>query len=143
MLFCLWNIFCNFYISTSRSLWAMHNMAVFCGSLILCWYGMLLKYYLNDFEIVPVAHIITGITIAFTFHICWISVMRSFCFKIFSASFLITFVSLGIATSIDIYVPFFIIINYDVWFTVRNSSVVRTCWLLSWPVSTNFGTCFY
>jgi hypothetical protein len=29
---------------------------------------MLLAYFLNDFEIVPVAPIITGITLAFTFH---------------------------------------------------------------------------
>ena len=30
---------------------------------------MLLTYFLNDFEIVPVAPIITGITFVFTFHI--------------------------------------------------------------------------
>jgi hypothetical protein len=29
---------------------------------------MLLTYFLNDFEIVPVAPIITGVTLAFTFH---------------------------------------------------------------------------
>jgi len=29
---------------------------------------MLLTYFLNDFEIVPVAPIITGITLVFTFH---------------------------------------------------------------------------
>ena len=29
---------------------------------------MLLTYFLNDFEIVPVASIITGITFVFTFH---------------------------------------------------------------------------
>jgi hypothetical protein len=29
---------------------------------------MLLTYFLNDSEIVPVAPIITGITLAFTFH---------------------------------------------------------------------------
>jgi hypothetical protein len=34
---------------------------------------MLLTYFLNDFEIVPVAPIITGITLAFTFHMCCIS----------------------------------------------------------------------
>jgi hypothetical protein len=53
----------------------------------------------------------------------WISVMRSFCFKIFSASFLITFMSQGVATSIDMYVPFFIITDYDVRLIVRDSSV--------------------
>ena len=41
---------------------AVPNMAVFCSSLTLCFPGMLLTYYLNDFEIVPIAPIITGIT---------------------------------------------------------------------------------
>jgi hypothetical protein len=37
---------------------------------------MLLTYFLNDFEIVPVAPIITGITLVFTFHIRCISIAR-------------------------------------------------------------------
>jgi len=47
---------------------AVHNVAVFCSSLTSCFPGMLLTYFLNDFEIVPVAHIISGITFVFTFH---------------------------------------------------------------------------
>ena len=43
-----------FYISTFRSMCAVHNMAVFCSSLTSCFPGMLLAYFLNDFEIVPV-----------------------------------------------------------------------------------------
>ena len=54
-----------FYISTFRSMCAMPNMAVFCSSLTSCFPAMLLTYFLNDFEIVPVVPIITGI---FTFH---------------------------------------------------------------------------
>ena len=65
-------------------------------------------YFLNDFEIVPVASIITGITFVFTFHMRCISVVSSLYF-IFSASFLITFLSSEIATSINILVPFIII----------------------------------
>ena len=57
-----------FYISTFRSMCAVLNMAVFCSSLTSCFPGMLLTYFLNDFEIVPVAPIITGITFVFTFH---------------------------------------------------------------------------
>ena len=38
---------------------------------------MLLTYFLNDFEIVPVAPIITGITFVFTFHMRCISIVRS------------------------------------------------------------------
>ena len=40
--------------------------------------------------------------------------MRSLYFKIFSASFLITFLPPGIATSINKHVPFFIITGYNV-----------------------------
>jgi hypothetical protein len=36
---------------------------------------MVLTYFLNDFEMVPVAPIITGITLVFTFHICFIIII--------------------------------------------------------------------
>ena len=67
---------------------------------------MLLTYFLNDFEIVLVAPIITGITFGFTFYMRCISIERSLYFKIFSASFLITILSPEITTSINIHVPF-------------------------------------
>ena len=54
-----------FYISTFRSMCAVPNMAVFCTSLSSWFPGMLLTYILMT-EIVPVAHIITGITFVFT-----------------------------------------------------------------------------
>jgi hypothetical protein len=59
-----------FYISTSRSMSAVPNMAVFCfcTSLITCFPSMLLSYCLSDFEMIPVTPIITGIIFAFTFH---------------------------------------------------------------------------
>jgi hypothetical protein len=47
---------------------------------------MLLTYFLNDFEMVPVAPIITGITFVFTFHMRCISIVRSLYFRIFPAS---------------------------------------------------------
>ena len=43
---------------------------------------MLLKYFLNDFEMVPVAPIITGITFVFTFHMRCISIVSSLYFRI-------------------------------------------------------------
>ena len=69
---------------------------------------MLLTYFLNDSEIVPVAPIITGITLVFTLHMCCISIVRSLYFRLFSSSFLITFLSPEIATSINlrVHVPF-------------------------------------
>ena len=42
---------------------------------------------MNDFEVVPVAPVITGVTFAFIFHMFCISVVRSLYFRIFSASF--------------------------------------------------------
>jgi len=43
------------------------NMAVFCSSLTSWFPGISLTYFLNDLEMVPVAFIITGITLVFTF----------------------------------------------------------------------------
>jgi len=71
---------------------------------------MSLTYFLNYLEMVPVAPIITGITLVFTFHMRCISVVSSLYFKIFSASFLITFLSPGIATSIIIIIIIIIIL---------------------------------
>ena len=65
-----------FYISTFRSMCAVPNMAVCCSSLTSWFPGMLLTYFLNVFEIVPVAPIITGITFVFTFHMRCISIVR-------------------------------------------------------------------
>ena len=66
----------------------------------------MLTYFLNDFEMVPVAPIVTGITFVFTFYMRCISIVRASYFRIFSASFLITFLSPEIATSINIHVLF-------------------------------------
>jgi hypothetical protein len=44
---------------------AVSNMAAGCSYLMSCFPGMLLTYFLNDFEMVPVAPIITGITFVF------------------------------------------------------------------------------
>ena len=40
-----------FYISTFRTMCAVPSMAVFCSSLTSCFLGMLLTYFLNDFEL--------------------------------------------------------------------------------------------
>jgi len=66
---------------------AVANMAAFCSSLTSWFSGMSLTYFLNDLEMVPVAPIITGITLVFTFHMRCMSIVRSLYFKIFSASF--------------------------------------------------------
>jgi hypothetical protein len=64
---------------------AVPNIAVFCSSLTWCFPGTLLKYFLKDFEMVPVAPLITSVTFVFTFHMRCISVVRFLYFRIFSA----------------------------------------------------------
>ena len=56
-----------FYISAFRSMCTVPNMTVFWSSLTSCFPGMLLTHFPNDFEIVPVAAIITGIIIIIPF----------------------------------------------------------------------------
>jgi hypothetical protein len=51
-------------------------MAVCCGPLISCFPCMLLRYCLNDSEMVPVGHIITGNTFSFTLHVRCIYIVR-------------------------------------------------------------------
>ena len=117
-----------FCISTFRSTCAVPNMAVFCSSLISCFPGMLLRYSLSHFEMVPVAHIITGITFACIFHMHWIYIMSSLYFKLFSAFFLITLLSPRIATFINMHVPFLlsrIMMSGLLWGIVLS---VGTCW---------------
>jgi hypothetical protein len=57
-----------FYISTFRGMCAVPNTAILCSSLISCLADLLLRYYLSDFEMVPVATIMTGITFARKIH---------------------------------------------------------------------------
>jgi hypothetical protein len=47
-----------FHVSTFRSMCAVPNMAVFCSSLTSWFPGTLFTYFLNDFEIVPVAPVL-------------------------------------------------------------------------------------
>jgi len=73
------------YVSTFRSMCAVPNTAIFCSSLTLWFPGMLVTYFLHDFEMVPVPPIITGIAFVFTFH------MRLFIILIIIISFTILF----------------------------------------------------
>jgi len=75
---------------------AVTSMAVVGSSLILCFPGMLLRYCVSDFHMVPVSPVINSITFTFTFLMRRIYIMRSLRFNIFSASFLITLLSPGI-----------------------------------------------
>jgi hypothetical protein len=73
---------------------AVLSMAVLCSSLMSCFPGMLFRYVLNDFEMVPIAPIMTGITFDFTFYMCCISIVRPLYFKIFSGALLLQFMNI-------------------------------------------------
>jgi hypothetical protein len=84
---------------------AVQNMTVSYRSLISCCPGMLLRCFLNDFEVVPVARF-TGIAFISIFHTCSVSVVKSLCFRIFSDYFFVTFLSSEIAVCINVGAPF-------------------------------------
>jgi len=45
------------YISTFQIVCTVPNMAAFCSSLMSCFPGMLLRYFVNDSETLPVASV--------------------------------------------------------------------------------------
>ena len=64
-----------FYINTFRNMCAVSCTAVFCSSLMSCFPGThTYRYFLNDFQVVPVAPIITSNTFVM-FHICYIIII--------------------------------------------------------------------
>jgi hypothetical protein len=145
MLFPMLNVL-YLYISTSRSTCAVPSMAVVCSCWMSCFTVMLLRYFPYDFEMVRVAPIITGITFIFALHKSCIYILRSLYFRIFSASFLVTFLSREIAASIYIHVSFFFnTVNGVRFYCCGMVLSVCTRWfhsmvtLHSWLVSTNCG----
>ena len=116
-----------FYISTFRSVCAVPSMAVFCSSLISWFPGMLLRYFLNYFEMVPV---ITGIIIHFMFDICYISKHKSFYYLLSCIFLALLFV--GTATSL--------ILIWHIFYTYWHSfTATDTC--LIWHIFTGTDTC--
>jgi hypothetical protein len=61
---------------------------------VISWY--VAHVFSKSFEMVPVAPIITGITLVFTFHMCCISIVRSLYFRIFSAIIIIIIIIINI-----------------------------------------------
>ena len=54
-------MFRTFTLALSAVCVCSAQYGVFCSSLILCFPGMLLRYCLSDFEMVPVAPVVTGL----------------------------------------------------------------------------------
>jgi hypothetical protein len=68
-------MFCTFTLVLSE---VCVQYGCFLYFLILPFPVTLLMYFLNDFEIVLAAYIVTGVTFVFTFHMSCVSVVRSF-----------------------------------------------------------------
>jgi hypothetical protein len=79
MIFHILSMFCTFTL-------VLFEVCVQCPvwmHYVVTWFpSMLLRYCLNDFGMIPVDPVITGITVAFTFHMHWISVVWSLYFII-------------------------------------------------------------
>jgi hypothetical protein len=68
MLFSLRNMFCSLHQHFPQYICAVHSVVAFCTSLISCIPGTLLRYCLSNFEMAPIAAVVTGVTLAFTLH---------------------------------------------------------------------------
>jgi hypothetical protein len=79
-----------FYICTLRSTCSAQYILSFCGSLISCSTGILLRHCLSvKWFQSPLLLLVSPLF--FVFHMQWISVIRYLHYRIFSASFLIIF----------------------------------------------------
>lgn len=58
-----------FYIYTFRNMCTVHGMAVLCTSIMSCFPGVLLRYFMSDFEMDVFAPVIAGINFVFTFFV--------------------------------------------------------------------------
>ena len=112
------------HCSTFRIMCDVPSIAVFCSESIKCFPGTASKFFFRLLVTIPVAPVITGITVNFRFHTRCISIHKLLYFNFFSASFCTTLLSAGIATSISVHVFsfLFLIIISDL-FAVTSLSV--------------------
>ena len=66
-----------------RNVCTAAGMAVFYGSLMSCFVGMLVTYFLNDFEMAQFAALVTGMSFDFACCVRYIYVVRSWYLKVF------------------------------------------------------------
>jgi len=68
---------------------AVPNMTVSCSSPMSCFPGIMIGYILNDFGMVPLSPVITGITFVFTFHMRFVCIVRSLLLGFFLVNIII------------------------------------------------------
>ena len=135
------------HCSTFRIMCDVPSIAIFCSESIECFPGTVSKFFLQLLVTIPVAPIITGTIVHFRFHIRCISTHKLLYFNFFSASFCTTFLSAGIATSINVLIfSFLFLIIISGLFAVTSLSVC-TAWFhntVTSPFShTGLGMCVY
>jgi hypothetical protein len=127
---------------------AVPSMTFFCIFLTSCFPGILLRYLMNDREMVSLVPVITGITFVFTFHIHCICVVRSLYFKILS-SFLFMFIPPEISVFTSRHVRFSLprimvtSLLLETVLSVCTSSFYNMASLFALVVSTGFRACSY
>ena len=108
------------------------RLAVFCSGSIECIPGTASNVVFKLFIALPVASVVTGMSIHFMSHIRFISIHKLLYFSLLVASFYVIFMSAGIATFISVqgfssFVCLFVfIVNYYIW-----------------PICCNFSVCVY
>ena len=135
------------HCSTFRIMCDVPSIAVFCSESIECFPGAASKFFLKLLVTIPVAPITTGTIVHFRFQFRCISLHKLLYFNFFSASFCTTFLSAGIATSINVHVfslLFLIIISGII---AVNSLSVCTAWFQNTVTSpyshSGLGMCVY
>ena len=81
------------HCSTFRIMCDVPSIAVFCSESIECFPGTASKFFFRLLVTIPVAPVITGIIVHFSFHIRCISIHKLLYFNFLSASFCTTFLS--------------------------------------------------
>jgi hypothetical protein len=84
------------------------SAAVFCSESAECFPGAASKRSSKAFVTLPVTPVTTSIIIHLMFHVPYISIHKLMYFSFFSASFYMTFLPAGIATSISMHVFSFV-----------------------------------
>lgn len=135
-----------FCVITFKSMCAVPSLAVFCGSLLSCFPGMLFRYFLNYFEMVSVALLLL-VSLLFLYSLyavflfCGLCILKSFRplswthFCVLKLRHILTYMFFSVITDCDI--------RYNL--IVRNGSVSFHLLIPLPPrlVPTNFGTCAY
>ena len=73
------------HCSTFRIMCDVPSIAVFCSESIECFPGTASRFFLKLLVTIPVAPIITGITVQFGFHIRCVSISKPLYFNLFTA----------------------------------------------------------